>query len=116
MHKYVPKLIVPTKKDKFDWTLGSGINQLRDDYDAEYALFIHIRDSYTSAGRVAVIFVAAVFGVGVQGGTQVGFASLVDLGTGDVVWFNRLFSATGDLRTAAPAGEAIKQLLSEFPL
>jgi len=109
-------LQLPTKQDKFDWTLGQGVNILQEEYDADYALFVFLRDSYASAGRVAFIVVAAVFGVGVPHGSQLGFASLVDLRSGDIVWFNRLFSGTGDLRTPEPAREAIQNLLDEFPL
>ncbi len=50
------------------------------------------------------------------GGQQVGFASLVDLETGDIVWFNRLVSGVGDLRTAEPARAAVDDLLADFPL
>ncbi len=55
-------------------------------------------------------------GVGLQGGMQVGFASLVDLQTGDVVWFNRLVNQAGDLRTVEPARKAVDELLTDFPL
>jgi hypothetical protein len=43
----------------------------------------------------------------------VGFASLVDLKTGDIVWFNRLVRAQGDLRTPAAAAETVKALVSD---
>ena len=88
---------------------------LRDKYGSDYALFVFLRDSYVSAGRVAVQIFAAAFGVGISGGTQVGFASLVDLKTGDVVWFNRLVSTSGDLRTADAAEKTISGLLENFP-
>lgn len=115
-HQINPYSQLPTKQNKFDWTLGRGVNALRDEYGADYALFIFMRDSYASAGRIAVMVVAAVFRVGVPLGRQVGFASLVDLRSGDIVWFNRLFSPTGDLRTPEPARDAIQNLLDEFPL
>lgn len=116
VHKYLPGMNLPTKKDVFDWSLGEGATALRNSYDADYALFVHFRESFSSAGRAAVIFVGVLFGVGVTGGTQVGFASLVDLRTGDIVWFNRLQSGTGDLRKADLAHDTSKKLLSEFPL
>ena len=65
---------------------------------------------------VALIMVGALLGVGVQGGSQVGFASLVDLNSGNVVWFNRLARAEGDLRKPAKAQDAIDHLLDEIPL
>jgi hypothetical protein len=111
----VPELALPTKQGKFDWSLGPQVAALRDATGARYALFTHIRDSYSSAGRVALIIVAGMFGVGVPGGQQVGFASLVDLETGDVVWFNRLMRGAGDLRTATAAQETAGVLLTDFP-
>jgi len=59
---------------------------------------------------------AALFGVAVQGGTRVGFASLVDLRTGNIVWFNRIANATGDLTTEEPATRTMDTLLEGLPL
>lgn len=109
-------LALPSKHGKLDWTLGPGAQLLRDEFGTDYALFLHIRDSYTSAGRAAVMVAAALFGVAVTGGQQIGFVSLVDLRTGQVVWVNHSFSAEGDLRTPEPATEAVRQLLAEFPI
>lgn len=116
VHKYSEPFALPTKKDAFDWTLGEGVASLRADYDADYALFPYFRESFASGGRVALIVVGALFGVGVPGGRQVAFASLVDLRTGDVVWFNTLVSGGGDLRTPDGARTAIGGLLEELPL
>jgi hypothetical protein len=71
--------------------------------------------SYATAERKAAMVALALLGVGVSGGVQTGYASLVDLQTGRVVWFNRLARATGDLREAAAAKESIEALLSNFP-
>jgi hypothetical protein len=115
-HKYgPPQLRLPTKED-FDWTLGRGATALRDEYGADYALFVLFRDTYASAGRVALIVGAAILGVGLPAGQQVGFASLVDLQTGDVAWFNRLLDPSGDLRSGEPARKAVDKLLAELPL
>jgi hypothetical protein len=116
VHKYLPPMALPTKKETFDWSLGEAVGPLRETYDADYALFVYFRDSFSSGGRVALIFVGALLGVGIPGGQQVGFASLVDLRTGNVVWFNRLASGTGDLRKADLARGASDNLLSDFPL
>jgi hypothetical protein len=106
----------PTKKNNFDWSLGPGVTTFRDHYHGDYALFVFVRDSYSSAGRQAVIVAAAILGVGVQGGQQIGFASLVDLRTGRVVWFNRLASQYGSLKEEKPAAETVKHLLEGLPL
>lgn len=116
VHKYFPVFELPHKKQQFDWTLGPKVRVFRQKYDADYALFIYLRDSYTSGGRAIAIFLAAaLFGVALQGGTQVGFASLVDLDSGEIVWFNRLFRGTGDLRQRTPAEETVSVLLKDFP-
>ncbi len=116
IHKYTPAYQLPTKTGKLDWSLGKNTSSLHEEYGADYALFIYIRDSYASSGRAAAIVVAALLGVGLPGGLQVGFASLVDLRSGQVVWFNRLLRGTGDLRTLSPAMEAIGALLEGVPL
>jgi len=59
---------------------------------------------------------AAILGVGVPGGRQISFASLVDLDTGDIVWFNFLVSGTGDLRDPNSARDSVDSLLAGFPL
>ena len=115
LHQYVQPYALPTKAGKFDWSLGSSVRHLREETGADYALFLWVRDSYSSGGRVAVIMLAAVMGVGVQGGVQIGFASLVDLQTGNIVWFNRLARPTGDLRNEAAARETTLVLLKDLP-
>jgi hypothetical protein len=57
--------------------------------------------------------VGALLGAGIPGGSQVGFASVVDLKTGDIVWFNRLVRTTGDLRTAEAATETVDALVGD---
>jgi len=115
-HQYTPALVLPTKKDKFDWSLGQGVQILREEYDTEYGLFVLFRDSSASAGRKAMMVVAALGGIGIPGGTQVGFASLVDLRSGEILWFNRLINPAGDLRTPEAARKAVQSLLADLPL
>ena len=114
VHHYGP-LQLPSKNKQFDWTLGEQARELKNNTDADYALFVFVRDSYASAGRVAMQVGMALLGVGVAGGTQVGFASLVDLNNGDIVWFNRLVSTTGDLRELEDAKETVNNLLDTLP-
>lgn len=115
LHHYNAAFALPNKKEKFDWSMGPETVKLSDRYDADYALFISVRDSYTSAERAAAMAVAAIFGIGIQGGIQTGSAALVDLRTGEISWFNRLFRGTGDIRTAEPAKETMSVLMEEFP-
>jgi len=116
IHKYVAGLELPTKKDRFDWTLGQGVRDLRNGRDTGYALFVYAEDSFSSAGRAAMKIALAVLGAHVEGGRQVAFASLVDLENGDVVWFNVLTSTVGDLRDPVQARQAMSQLLESSPL
>ncbi len=116
VHRYNQAAILPTKADRFDWTLGTDTRRLRQEFGADYALFLLLHDSYASGGRVAMIIAMAAFGVAVHGGIQRGFASLVDLRTGDVAWFNVLVRGAGDLRTPESASDAVSTLLAEVPL
>jgi hypothetical protein len=108
-------LKLPTKEGKLAWSLGEEASHLARTADADYALFTFIRDSYASSERIATMVVAAMFGVGLPGGYQVGYASLVDLRSGQIVWFNRLLRGHGDLREPDKARESLDALLANFP-
>ena len=101
--------------DKPLWSLGEEVRVLRSRTGADYALFVHVRDSYASDGRKLVMIAGAALRGVVMGGVQSGFASLVDLQTGDIVWNNELGRVTGDLRTREPATETVRILLKDFP-
>jgi hypothetical protein len=116
LHLYTPNYTLPSKGDALDWTLGPGTLEMRQRYGADYALFIYVRDSYTTTGRAVMMLGAALFGVAIPGGTQVGFASLVDLRTGNIVWFNHIVNGSGDLRSAPPAQDTMSALLKDLPL
>ncbi|MEI9993993.1 MAG: hypothetical protein WDM91_05335 [Rhizomicrobium sp.] len=107
---------LPTKGSALDWTLGPGTQDMRQRYNADYAMFVYVRDSYATAGRRAVQFLGAIAGIGIQGGVQVAFVSVVDLRTGNVVWFNTLFSQYGDLRDAKGATSFLNDILKGNPL
>ncbi|MCC2608153.1 hypothetical protein [Planctobacterium marinum] len=106
---------LPTRPKNGTWTLGEKASVLKEKTGADYALFVFMRDSYASAGRKAMQVFGALVGVGIPGGTQLGFSSLVDLNTGDIVWFNRLISSSGDLREQDSARETVANLLDSIP-
>ena len=115
-HHYAPAFALPNKEGNFDWNMGDTVEILAERHDADYALFISMKDSYATAERVAAIAVAALlFGVGLQGGIQFGSAALVDLDSGEISWFNQLARGAGDLRTEKPAKETVSVLMTEFP-
>src|SRR5690606_6310794 len=111
-----------TKGDRLDWTLGEGVAELREATGADYALFSYIRDSYTSEGRAALRVLGVLAGlatgqlVDIGGGRQVAVATLVDLRTGQVVWFNLMARQTGDLRTPQGTADTVDELLEDLPL
>ncbi len=110
---------LPTKKDRFDWTLGDDAVRFGRATGYDYALFLHAEDSFASTGRVAVqalglLGCAVGLCVVAQGGRQAAFASLVDLRTGRVVWFNTLASSVGDIRDPAGADTMIATLLDRM--
>lgn len=117
-HKYAG-LKLPTKKDKFDWSLGQQAVAYGQSSGYDYALFVHATDSFASTGRVAlqaVAFMGCMVGVCIMpsGGQQAAFASLVDLRTGQVVWYNALASSVGDIRTPEGADKMVAGLLDKM--
>ncbi len=106
---------LPTKSGVLDWSMGDAVRPLKAATGADYALFTWVRDSYASSERKAMMVGMALLGIGLTGGIQVGYASLVDLNDGRVVWFNNLSRASGDLREAAPARETVEALFKRFP-
>lgn len=118
-HKYGgPKL--PTKKDRFDWTLGSGTQALAQTTGANYALFFVGRDNFASGGRKAMQVAGALgcligFCMITTGGQHIYYASLVELSTGNVVWFNVQRGSKGDIREADGARGMIDTVLDSLP-
>lgn len=116
-HHFGPNMFrLPTKEGKLDWSMGEAVKPLKAKTGADYALFTWMRDSYASGERVAAVVIMALFGIVMTpGGMQVGYASLVDLNSGQILWFNRLLRGSGDLREAEKAAETLDALLANFP-
>jgi len=75
-------------------------------------------DMSGSGGRWALSIAAALVGVAIPTGGQFGYASLVDLRTGRIVWFNESFATdvgAGDLKTPSGADAIVKNLLDAMP-
>lgn len=111
---------LPTKKrdnkaGQFDWSLGPTVASLPGADTADYALFIYNDDQYGSTGRKMLQIVGLVAGVGVTSGQHIGFAGLVDLKTGDLLWLNADFQMGGDVREREGAQKRVRQLLEDFP-
>ncbi len=115
--KFFPGNRLPTKKraDVFDWTLGQDIQRLGRAPEADYGLFLYTEDQYGSAGRKVAQLFGAALGVGITSGVHKGYAGLVDLRTGDLVWLNADVQMGGDVRTPEGAQKRVAQLLEDFP-
>jgi hypothetical protein len=111
---------LPTKKDRFDWTLGPGTQRLSELTESNYGLFLFVNDSFTSASRAgvqAVGLLGCLVGVCIiaAGGQHIYFASLVELSTGNIVWFNVLNGSKGDVRKPEGAAGMVKALMASMP-
>ena len=127
LHKYLGDYL-PTKRGRgLDWTVGNDAVQLGRKTGYDYALFLHAEDQVASTGRVVLgVLGAAGCIVGfcapnIGGAAQLDYASLVDLKTGEVVWFNVVRAASqvpgikfGDLRTPQGAEQMVERLLGRM--
>ncbi|MEN2785168.1 hypothetical protein ACFOKI_13910 [Sphingomonas qilianensis] len=116
-YQFFPGNRLPTKKRKgeFDWTMGPGVAEIAKGSGADYALFIFNEDQYGSTGRKILQLFAAMAYVSVKSGEHRGFAGLVDLRSGDLVWLNADLAMGGDVRTPEGAQKRVAQLLEDFP-
>lgn len=127
LHKYMGAYLPTKTRRGLDWTLGEDAVALGRKTGFEYALFMHAEDNIVSQGRVAlqVLGIAGCF-VGfcapnIGGGGQFAYASLVDLRTGEVVWFNVLQTKSeiagikmGDIRTPQGSAQLVERLLNRM--
>jgi hypothetical protein len=107
---------LPTKDAKFDWTLGPGVSRLGELGVADYGLFFYTLDSYESASRRTARLLASAIAAAAPTETNVGYAGLVDLKTGELVWINVDVKMAGDVRTPEGAALRISELLEGFPV
>ena len=126
LHKY-SGYALPTKRGRgLDYTLGEDAVSLGRRTGYDYALFLYAEDNIASTGRTAlqVLGVAGCF-IGFcapsGGSNQFAYASLVDLRTGEVVWFNVLQTGSqlpgvsfGDIRSSQGAAQMVERLLGRM--
>lgn len=110
---------LPTKTT-FDYTLGEDAAKLipaGSEVAPAYALFVECKGSYSSGGRAAMMIGMAALGVGMPMGGQALRATLVDLKTGQVVWYKLMAVPSGtDIRTAEGAAQVVNSLFKQLPL
>jgi hypothetical protein len=84
VHKLFPGNRLPSKREAFDWSLGKGVAKLGELGGGDYGLFFYSEDRYTSAtGKVLKLLVGGAPPV------HIGYAGLVDLKSGDLVWISK---------------------------
>ena len=127
LHKYSGYDLPTKRRQGLDYTLGQDAIELGRKTGYDYALFMHAEDSFASTGRVAlqVLGIAGCFigfcAPNIGGAGQFAYASLVDLRTGEVVWFNVLQSGSqvaglkfGDIRTPEGSAQMVDRLLGRM--
>jgi hypothetical protein len=110
------------KKLQYDYTLGDGLALYGDRSNADYAFMIGGAQVKQTGGSVFMqLALAGTLGVVMPGGGTYLMLALVDMRTGDIVWFNSLeggevFGMTGsDLRKEGTADEIVGRLFDPFP-
>ena len=105
-----------SKEYRLDWTLGDQAQRLKAVTGGDYALFFFSHDAYGDAGRKAAQLLAAgLLGTYIPAGIHAGYAGLVDLSSGNIVWLNFNPMMGGDVRTADGAQKRVRELLAGFP-
>ena len=106
---------LPTKERRFEWSLGSEAQLLAQRYQADYAFFVSFHENYPSetatgpdSGRIARLFTAL-------SRYRKGYATLVDLRSGRVVWFAERARRSPGLRTRGEIRATLNKLLESFP-
>jgi len=126
LHKYSGARL-PTKRGRgLEYTLGEDAVALGRKTGFDYALFLRAEDNVASTGRIA-LQVLGVAGCAIGfcapsgGSSQFAYASLVDLKTGEVVWFNVLKTGSqlpgvsfGDIRTNQGAATMVERLVGRM--
>ena len=125
-HKYGGQYLPTKRRMGLDYTLGDDAVAFGRKTGFDYMLFLHAEDQVASTGRVAmqVLGIAGCF-IGFcapSGGSgQLAYASLVNLHSGEVVWFNVLQTGSqipgmgfGDIRTQAGADQMVERLLGRM--
>ena len=127
LHKYLGAYLPSKSRRGLDYTLGEDAVALGRQTGYDYALFMYAEDSIVSGGRVALQVlgmagcIVGFCAPNIGGGGQFAYASLVDLKTGDVVWFNVVQAGSqiagikmGDLRTPQGSAQLVERLLGRM--
>jgi hypothetical protein len=104
-HRYAHSVDLPTKQGRLDWSLGPGAAVLGETTTARWALFLELSQRRLGGDHVRF---------GSLGDEVTATASLMDLATGNLLWFNH--ERSGGLGTAADVLDTVGRLLRDVPL
>ena len=105
----------------FDYTLGPGLQKLAESGDIDAAVVVIGSDYISSAGRKAQmalgVLAAALLGAAVipQGGISYVSVGVVDLRSGDLLWFSTNRGPQNDLREESNVQNTLARLFKEYP-
>lgn len=100
------------KIQKFDYTLGNGLQSLAQRTGADSAVIVVGEDEVSTAGRKLAAFLLD----SVSYGHSFLSAAIVNLHTGDIMWFNYAFQyKSTDLRDADDALKLVRMLFAPYP-
>jgi hypothetical protein len=118
LHSYHEEL--PTKAKRLDWSMGEKAKALGELSGHDYALFIVGYSYFGTVGLTALSAGVTVLSCGATpiciimagAGPQRTYASLVDLKTGQIVWFNYRSEDFGDFRSFERTGITMERVLA----
>jgi len=105
----------------FDYTLGPGLKPLAEHSGIDAAMILTGTDYISSAGRKAAMAMGVLLGAlagGIfipQGGTSFVSVGVVDMRTGNLLWFASDQSATTDLRNEQDVQRILEQMFQTYP-
>jgi hypothetical protein len=110
------------RRAEFDRHLGPGLVWLRDRSGADYGVLVAGSQAEQSGGLVFAQVLAAASGyiISPGGGTNISTA-LINLGTGEVTWFNSTFAtevlgiSKVDFRKVESSAEVLRELMAPYP-
>lgn len=103
------------KKNEFDYTVGAGLDFLREATGADAAMIVLGADYISSDGRRAAFFAGLAIGLLMPLGQSFITAGVIDLKTGDVLWMGLDSSIRLDSRVAADARQLLGEVVATWP-
>lgn len=101
----------------FDYSLGDGLQFIKESTNADKAVFVFGEDIVTSGGKKALAVLAMIGGIGINpGGIAILHLGIVDLNDGHLVWSNSSASQSLSLDETKSVTGALNDILSNSPI